>query len=88
MWLIEEKNIRVHAKGSGDGNSLLLSAGKLVGIIIFLIRKPHFLKKLPCLRINLFLSLFCTLIGASVIFLITENGEKVKILKNQSDFPF
>ena len=36
-WFIEKQNIRVHTQSPGNGNSLLLSAGELVGVIVFFV---------------------------------------------------
>ena len=59
-WFIEKQNIRVHTQSPGNGNSLLLSAGELVGVIVFFVGQAHFFSEalLPGRRL-----LFCLVSG-------------------------
>ena len=85
--LIKEQDVRVHAQGSGNGNSLLLSAGELVGVIVFFVGEAHFFQKLSCLGIDFF---FVPLLdfdgGVNNIFNHGKMGKKVKVLEYQADF--
>ena len=55
---IKAKDIGLERKGSCDCNTLLLTAGKLVRIIIQLVGKTDFCKELFCFRLNFCLNLF------------------------------
>ena len=86
-WLVEEKDVRVHAQGSGDGNSLLLSAGELVGIVVFLVGESHFFQKLSCLGVDFFFVPFLDFNGSvNNILDYGKMWKKVKVLEDQTDF--
>ena len=86
-WLIEEQDVGVHAQGSGNGNSLLLSAGELVGVIVFFVGQAHFFQKLSCLGVDFFFVSFLDFNGGvNNIFDDGKMGEKIEVLEYQADF--
>ena len=44
--LVKKENVRVHVQRPGDGDTLLLSAGELLGIIVLLALQSHLAKEL------------------------------------------
>ena len=47
--LVEQDHVRVHGKGTGNGNTLLLAAGKALGVGIGLVGQTHAGQKFVCL---------------------------------------
>ena len=82
---IKEQNLRVHAKGSCNGNPLLLTAGKLERICILPVCQSHLFQQNSCLGIDFFfLSFLHTDRCICDIFQYGKMREKVEILKYQS----
>ena len=44
--LVKEHDIRLHAEGSGNGHTLLLTAGKLAWVVVFPVAEAHLGKEL------------------------------------------
>ena len=92
---IKAKDIGLERKGSCYCNTLLLTAGKLVRIIIQLVGKTDFCKELFCFRFNFCLNLFFVVLIFRFFFFqklfckhyITEDGilrKKVEVLENKA----
>ena len=46
--LVEQQDLGLVGNGSSDGDSLLLTTGKLIGEVVHALLEAHILQKLPC----------------------------------------
>ena len=82
---IKKQDLRIHTERTGNGNSLLLSSGKLKRICLLLVCKAHFLKKASCLGVNLiFLSLLHLQRCIHYIFQYRKMRKQIELLEHQS----
>jgi len=87
--LVKEKNFRLHRQCTRNRNTLLLSARKLTGISVFLVRQSHFFQQLPCLGINfLFFAPADQNRRFGDIFHDGIMGKQIKILEHQTEMLF
>ena len=52
-WFVQEKDPRFNRHGPGDGHALLLAAGKILGVVVNLVRQAHALEKCKRCRLDL-----------------------------------
>ena len=83
--LVEQDHVRVHGKGTGNGNTLLLTAGKALGVGIGLVGQAHAGQQLVGLVGNGLLILELEQGGGQLqIFLHGQVGEQVEVLEHHT----
>ena len=83
--LVEQDHVRVHGKGTGNGNTLLLAAGKALGVGIGLVGQTHAGQQFVCLGGDGFLILQLQQgRGQLQIFLHSQVREQVEVLEHHA----
>ena len=83
--LVEQDHVRIHGKGTGNGNTLLLAAGKALGVGIGLVGQAHAGQKFVCLGGDGFLILQLQQgRGQLQIFLHSQVREQVEVLEHHA----
>ena len=83
--LVEQDHVRVHSKGTGNGNALLLAAGKALGVGIGLVGQAHAGQQFVCLGGDGFLILQLQQGGGQLqIFLHSQVREQVEVLEHHA----
>lgn len=83
--LVEQDHVRIHGKGTGNGNTLLLAAGKALGVGIGLVGQTHAGQQFVCLGGDGFLILQLQQGGGQLqIFLHSQVREQVEVLEHHA----
>ena len=83
--LVEQDHVRIHGKGTGNGNALLLAAGQALGVDIGLVGQTHTGQQLVGALGNGFLVLQLEQAGGQFqVLLHGQVGEKVKVLEHHA----
>ena len=83
--LVEQDHVRIHGKGTGNGNALLLAAGKALGVDVGLVGQAHAGQKFVCLGGDGFLILQLQQGGGQLqIFLHSQVREQVEVLEHHA----
>ena len=83
--LVEQDHVRVHGKGTGNGNTLLLAAGKALGVGIGLVGQTHTGQQLVGALGNGFLVLQLEQAGGQFqVLLHGQVGEEVEVLEHHA----
>ena len=85
--LVTEQNLRISGQSPGNGNSLLLAAGKLGWISICLVWQSYYLQKLHGSFFRVCFIYSRKLQRETDIFQTGSLHQQVKTLKNHGDFP-
>ena len=83
--LVEQDHVRIHGKGTGNGNTLLLATGKALGVGIGLVGQAHAGQQFVCLGGDGFLILQLQQGGGQLqIFLHSQVREQVEVLEHHA----
>ena len=81
--LIKQNQVRLHAQGTGDGDALLLAAGKLRRLGVAVGAHAHYLEIFPCQSLGFFLALLAYQLGADhAVFQGAHIGEEIERLEH------
>ena len=83
--LVEQDHVRIHGKGTGNGNALLLAAGQALGVDVGLVGQAHAGQQFVCLGGDGFLILQLQQgRGQLQIFLHSQVREQVEVLEHHA----
>ena len=83
--LVEQDHVRIHGKGTGNGNALLLAAGQALGVDVGLVGQAHTGQQLVGALGNGFLVLQLEQTGGQFqVLLHGQVGEEVEVLEHHA----
>ena len=83
--LVEQDHVRIHGKGTGNGNALLLAAGQALGVDVGLVGQTHTGQQLVGALGNGFLVLQLEQAGGQFqVLLHGQVGEEVEVLEHHA----